>query len=855
MSDASFVGRTEARSTLDAAALRAVKFSTPQFVTVFGPAGMGKTRLLEEWIANFPQRASFRVVRAAPEPLWPGEEAEPFGLLASLLRERFGLDQASAPADALARFRAELTEVFGDRRVAEVAGLLGRYLGLEVPESPLLQVLATRPEQETELARAVLCRFLEADANRQPLIILLDDLQQADDPSLEVLGQLAAEIGEGRIVLVAAARPELSIRRPGWGRGAGSHTRVDLPPFSRAETDAFIRNTLGLEGLAPELLKRATVEAGGNPSLLGQLLRLYLEHGVLVAETGHAVFDDARAEFVTLALDPAVGAQARIARLGRVERDLLARAAAFGPVFWTGGVVTLGRLGVEPADPLAVFVPDPGIHEVRTLLGQLAERGFVVSQPSSTVKGEQEWSFCQEAERTAVLAPLEPEMLRRWSRFAAQWLEGRTPAAPSSEWFERLGVLYREGGDDRRAGQCFLRAGDAAVQRLRHDRARSLLERGLALLDVDDSIRQLDAFHKLGDLCARTGRAQEALGHFGQMLRVAWRLDLPNKGGAAHARLGRLWRGQGDLRRAEQHLSLAKVLFDVAGDGPGIAAVLDDLGRIHYLRGQYQESIECHRQALALREQLGDQRGRALTLSWMGLSRMQGGDFSTAMGHFREALAQSRTSRDAHGIVFSLLDLGRLDREAGRPAAALELLEEARALARQMGERLYECHIGLQIGECQLALGDPERAETEFRAVKQTARQFGAQRLVAEAERGLADARLQVGDALGARAHASASLDAARAMGIPPAEGAALRVLGSAVARGAPGDPDQGGPREIFDRAVELLENVGAELELGRALMAYADYEQDTGRGDAAQQLRTQAEAIRRRGESIAASA
>jgi hypothetical protein len=84
-------------------------------------------------------------------------------------------------------------------------------------------------------------------------------------------------------------------------------------------------------------------------------------------------------------------------------------------------------------------------------------------------------------------------------------------------------------------------------------------------------------------------------------------------------------------------------------------------------------------------------------------------------------------------------------------------------------------------------------------------------------------------------------------MGIAPSEAAALRVLGSAVAQGAPGDPDQGGPRELFDRAIELLENAGAELELGRALAAYADFEAETGRDDAASNLREQADAIRRR--------
>jgi hypothetical protein len=76
--------------------------------------------------------------------------------------------------------------------------------------------------------------------------------------------------------------------------------------------------------------------------------------------------------------------------------------------------------------------------------------------------------------------------------------------------------------------------------------------------------------------------------------------------------------------------------------------------------------------------------------------------------------------------------------------------------------------------------------------------------------------------------------------------GTALRVLGSALAAGAPGDCDRCGPREVFDRAIELLGSSGAELELGRTFSAYADFEEKIGRQEAAEKLRNRAFAIRR---------
>jgi hypothetical protein len=65
-------------------------------------------------------------------------------------------------------------------------------------------------------------------------------------------------------------------------------------------------------------------------------------------------------------------------------------------------------------------------------------------------------------------------------------------------------------------------------------------------------------------------------------------------------------------------------------------------------------------------------------------------------------------------------------------------------------------------------------------------------------------------------------------------------VAATSVGRGAPGDPELGGAREMFDRAVQILGDAGAELELGRTLAAYADFEERTGRVEQAAELRRQ---------------
>ena len=843
-----FVGREQERRGLDAALARAIRFDAPQFVTIAGESGLGKTRLVQEWVNGVGKAAEFRVFLVSSKPSADGQAA-PFSMLAALLRKRLGITAEMEETAAQTAFRAEVQAVFGDRRVSEVAGLLGQFLGFEMAESPLAQSLAMRPERQLDMARAVLGRFLEEDARKHPLALVVDDVHLADDASLDVLQCLSAELGEAPIVVVTAARPELFVRRPGWMKQEGSHARIDLRPLQPLEMDVFIKCALGAESLAPGLAERAAIESGGNPFLLQQLLGVYHEHGILVAATASSwSFDGERADQEPLALGPEAAAQARVATLSSAERELLGRAVAMGSVFWVGGVVAMGRIGADPWDPTMVFAPDPSIEETKRLLLSLQDRGFV-AQASDKILGcaDSAWGLVDPVVRGLVEDGIDPRLLAERRRFAAQWIEARLGAAPSSEQREHVAALYAEGGDERRAALAYLAAGDLSSKSRRYERARALYLQGIRLLGADDVLLKIDACHKLGDAAARLGRGREALAHFGEMLKLAWRLDLPAKGGAAHSRIGRIHRSLGDYRLALQHLDMAHLLFDLAGDRPGVAASLDDIGRVNYLIGRPDEAIRCHKAALAIREELHDQRGKALTLSWMGLVEAQIGELGRAQRSFQAALLISKTTRDPHGIVFSLLDLGALAREAGHPELARNLLEQARGVAREMGECLHECHVALQIGECHLALGQVAQAEAELKGARDIARKFGARRLCAEADRGLAEICLVREDNIGAREHASRAAAEGEKLGAGPLVGAALRVLATALSRGAPGDSERGGPREVFDRAVEVLGASRAELELGRAFAAYAEYEERTGRAATADNLREHAMAIRKR--------
>ena len=117
---AGFVGRRAELSALDEALGRAVRFNAPQTVTIVGADGLGKSRLLDEWLATHESR-DLRIVRAAVGPA-VAASAPRGALIAHLLRVRFGLAELG-PDQALLQFRGQLQEVFGDRRISELSAL------------------------------------------------------------------------------------------------------------------------------------------------------------------------------------------------------------------------------------------------------------------------------------------------------------------------------------------------------------------------------------------------------------------------------------------------------------------------------------------------------------------------------------------------------------------------------------------------------------------------------------------------------------------------------------------------------------------------------------------------------------
>jgi tetratricopeptide (TPR) repeat protein len=842
-------------------------------VTILGATGIGKTRLVRDFLVKSRDGGSPRVLRGSAREGGPA-----YDVFTRALRSRFQIVEGMDLEAAQAQVREQVAAVLDDRKVGDVAYFFGQLLDIPFQDSPLIKALEGDAQQLRSMRRAVIKSFLEADASRaaEPLVLVFDDLQWAHDDSLDLLAYLVDSL-RGPIVLACLARSEMLARRDDWQRHGGqSHVVLELSPLTESDSDTLLRDLLGPcgdEAGIDELVEQAAVLAGGNPALLEQIVRIYHETGVLEVTDDfgdeHWSVHPERLAKVKLPLSVRDAVQARISALAPEERELLERAAAMGSVFWLGGLVAIHRETRSPPTVWEGGESDDVVH-VRQVLDELVERDYLLRLPDSTFSGDEEFVFKHNLEREALVRLTPPTSSRRFHRVLAEWLSFRESSDGREEYFEMLARHREKGGAIVPAAAAYVQAGEAARSRYANAKAAELYSKALALLgdgDAPASSRdsgpassqnrvgnhelRLKALHASGEVLHLLGRNDEALKVFTEMLAGAWRLDLRSKGGAAHARIGRLYRETARLEDASRHLTAALALFGQSHDERGIASTLDDIGKLHWLKGDYALALEYTLRSLSMRRKLGDPRNIALSLNNLGLVQQDSGDYKGALESFDQSLRLRRDIGDLVGVGVTLNNLGTVAQDTGDDRRALALFEEAYEIAKDTGDRFRIALMLTNVGETHNRLGDSEKAITFLRQAEEIADELGDKLGLAEAVRGLGKAYLARREYTKARECTQRALELFAATGSRVQVGVALRSMGEVTSAASAGGAELDSAEDYLKRSMAIFEEVGNEVEYARSCRSYAKlltrapgYDGDAGKQAQAKRLKAQAEAI-----------
>src|SRR5437899_5547975 len=232
-------------------------------VSIVGEAGLGKTRLVDELLAD-PRALGARVARARCSPY---DAHRAYGAISDLLRRALAIG-TNAPAEIAHRM---LTETVPGME-PEAAKLVLAALGYSLTLPPL-----SGETRRKLLDRAIRDLILRV-ARTQPVILALTDVQWADAASRALLAALAPALASTAALLVTTYRPELN---PPWSTSRG-HLQIRLTPLDAGASAALLQALLPASALPQEAVDDVVARSGGSPTYLEETARWLVATGVVV---------------------------------------------------------------------------------------------------------------------------------------------------------------------------------------------------------------------------------------------------------------------------------------------------------------------------------------------------------------------------------------------------------------------------------------------------------------------------------------------------------------------------------------------------------------------------------------------
>ena len=655
-----------------------------QVVRLIGEAGIGKTRLVNEFLARLRDEERFSGVAvriAVCSPL--GEQS--FGALAAVLRSAYQIDRNAPPAEAKTKLAASLAELgLGADEIRELTPLYCHVLDIGDPDAALNQI---EPEQLRRQIFFAIRTVFERRLARSPLLVVVEDLHWADAVSLEALRFVVDRLERTRLMLLVTHRPAADIGQFNSSRIGQSALR--LAPLAAGDGQKLLAEFFGDDrtGRFAALRSRILERSGGNPLFVEEIVRNLVEIGALRREGSQWAVADTAAFDIPASIEALL--LARIDRLPREVRALAQEAAVIGPRF---DAPVLKAVAAEPS-------------HVEAALDILCDAELIEEATIDQTKSARSYRFTQTLQHDVIYHNL---LLRR--RIELHGLIGAALIRLHGDNPERLEDAALLGhhlslSADKRKGALYLRAaGDRARAAYANDDASHLYRQALAVLQAigDQGPEWLALHERIADLCGLSGQRDLAQEHYGAALE-AGRAAGDRAAVARNLRkLGRmLWDG-GKRNRAEECCAEAAALLEGADAPVEQAHLLQERGRVAFRLGNHAEAAKWadealgYAQAATMDPDRNDAAEAALAvaeaLNTKGVALARLGRTAEAVGEVERSVAAAEAANLLSAACRGYTNLGVLYTIID-PARAIAVCRRGLDVARRIGDLGFQARL------------------------------------------------------------------------------------------------------------------------------------------------------------------
>jgi predicted ATPase/class 3 adenylate cyclase len=717
-------------------------------VTIVGEAGLGKSRLLYElqnWLETHEQSFWLLLGRAHPH-----SRLQPYGLLRDLLAWRLQIDDSDGAELARRKLVEGLRTVLGADAQPE---LLGQLIGLDFSGSPAVQSLAADARRLRDKAFGIGIEWLRglSASDDTPIVLLLDDLQWADDGSLEFVRRLLREAHELPLFLVMLARPELIERHPDWV-DAGDHAQRSLKmlPLDRALSCSLAATLLQrLKTIPPALRKLVMDGAEGNPFYMEELVKMLIDDGVIVVDADATDANSAwrvQPSRLRNARVPGTLAgvlQARLDALDDRARSALQDASVVGHVFWDRALAAIDA-------------------DAPASLGELLRKEMALARPESTFGGSREYAFVHHLLHQVTYDSVLKSRRQAAHACAAAWLAQHLHDR-AGEFLAVTAEHYARAGNRPEAARYFERAAANAAERYANDEALEHARRGLEQVDDDDVETHWRLLNRQRMLFDQLGRYDASQATLDAQFALA--------------------QGDDNLQRLGQIAMQRALLAD--------------------RRGEFEKARALARDAATLSERSEDFESAAFAHAECAFASMRLADLQTAREALETGLLLAQRSGKSIVEAKVLAVWANLETVTGADRVAADLMQRVIVIARQNGDRRLEAVMHSNLARVQTSLGEYDMARAGFEASLKIVREIEFPFMEIDVWQGLADNQFMVGDFEAACTHAQAALEIATAIGNRDGRARALSNLAQALR-------EMGNPAAAADTAREAIDEAAA---------------------------------------------
>lgn len=533
-----FAGRTEELAAIGSA-LEQVKAGLGQVVSVVAEAGVGKSRLLHEFKTTAGQGCliieAFGVAHGRDSAYLPVVEA---------LKEYFEIRPEDDAASRRERVRSRLVQLDPsfEQSLPYIFSLLG------TAENPgLLRAMETRTRRRR--THEAIRQIVSTASLRQPVILIIEDLQWIDDETQALLDLLVESISGARILMLVDYRPEY---HHGWA-DKPYYNALTLDRLGDADAETMLSALLSEMAGSPDhfaLLKRFIIDrAQGNPFFMEETVQALFEQGVLVRDAGVRLAKSLESVRIPPTLQLILAS--RIDRLAPEEKDLLQ---------------TLAVIGREFSRSLATRVASKPVEELDRLLAELRRAEFIYEQPtSSDLRYFFKHALTQEVAYGSLLSERRAKLHERVGNAIEECFAGSL-----EDHLTDLAHHYSLSTNKQKAIHYLKLAGEHASQQSANREAVTFLRRALGVLNTLERGSQRDAAEL--DLQLAIGAPLMATRGFGAPdveSTYARALELIRRSPDPERRfqvLGGLWRISGVRGNLRHSREIAENLIEIAGD-------------------------------------------------------------------------------------------------------------------------------------------------------------------------------------------------------------------------------------------------------------------------------------------------